>query len=161
MTINTTNIKKTTGTCAENRKIEAETKQKGDFNGTTGERIRAHRVKLGLDQSSLADKVFMSRTTLCKLEKDKKKATSDELVCFSKLFKVTIDYLLCQTNVRSNINEYTKIAPLVEEDRLSEVNEFFLNQTILYKERYLSKFSQEKQEKLAKTVYNILSSQKQ
>ncbi|MFW6679310.1 helix-turn-helix domain-containing protein [Lacrimispora sp. AGF001] len=157
MTINSTNIKKTTGTCAKKCKIAAKTKQKGVFNGTTGQRIKAHRGKLGMTQQGLADKLHINRTALSLIETDKRPATLEQLKIFSKEFNVSINYLSCQTDSQASNTEYIEKSSLIEEERLSLVNDLFKKQAILYADEYLSKLSPESQEDLAIHIYKLLS----
>jgi len=132
-------------------------KQKGNFKGTTGERILAFRSKMGMTQLGLADKLHINRSSLSLLEKDKRIATTYELESLTKEFNVSINYLLCQTDSQSNNAEYIEKSSLIEEERLSAVNDLFEKQTKIYAEEYLSKFSPKRQEDLAIHIYNLLS----
>jgi len=66
---------------------------------TTGNRIQELRKKNGLTQQELADYLHIQRVKVAFLETDERKPNVDELVSIAKLFKVSCDYLLCQTEI--------------------------------------------------------------
>lgn len=143
--------------CANKGRSESKTKQKGVFNGTTGQRIKAHREKLGMTQQGLADKLHINRTALSLIENDRRPATLEQLKIFSKEFNVSINYLSCQTVSQASNAEYIDKSSLIEEERLSSVNDLFKKQAMLYADEYLSKLSPERQEDLAIHIYKLLS----
>lgn len=58
------------------------------------EKIEKLRIDNGLSQQDLADKVFVSRQAVQKWEKGKSQPSIDVLKLLSKLFNVTVDYLI-------------------------------------------------------------------
>ena len=58
------------------------------------EKIEKLRTDNGLSQQDLADKVFVSRQAVQKWEKGKSQPSIDVLKLLSKLFNVTVDYLI-------------------------------------------------------------------
>lgn len=81
-----------------------------------GEKIRECRQKAGLSQEQLAEKLCVSRQAVTKWESDNGMPDVSNLKSISKLFKVSIDYLLDDGGVIStavikesiDINQYKK-----------------------------------------------------
>ena len=61
---------------------------------TLGQRIAAQRKKLGLSQEALGDKMGVSRQAISKWESDGAVPEIDKLIAMSKLFGVTLSWLL-------------------------------------------------------------------
>ena len=61
---------------------------------TLGQRIAAQRKKLGLSQEALGDKMGVSRQAISKWESDGAVPEIDKLIAMSKLFGVTLGWLL-------------------------------------------------------------------
>ena len=61
---------------------------------TLGQRIAAQRKKLGISQEALGDKLFVSRQAISKWESDAAIPEIDKLIALSKLFGVSIGWLL-------------------------------------------------------------------
>lgn len=59
-----------------------------------GDRIREERKKLNLSQTKLSEKIGVSDTYLGAIERGEKSLTLDTLEKISKVFGVSIDYLL-------------------------------------------------------------------
>lgn len=132
-------------------------KKKGDFKGTTGERILAFRNKMGMTQLGLANKLHIHRSVISLLENDKREMTANELYVLSEEFNVSHYYLLCQTDSQSNNAECIKNSSLIENEQLLLVIDLFQKQIQLYADEYLSKLSPERQEDLAIHLYKLLS----
>lgn len=60
------------------------------------ERLRLAREQAGLSQGQVARKLDMSRPTITEIEAGRRRVTSDELVQFSKIYEVTVDWLLSE-----------------------------------------------------------------
>ncbi len=60
------------------------------------ERLRLAREQAGLSQGQVARKLDMSRPTISEIEAGRRRVTSDELVVFSKLYDVSIEWLLSE-----------------------------------------------------------------
>lgn len=61
---------------------------------TLGQRIQAHRSRLGLSQEGLGDKLGVSRQAVSKWEADGAVPDTDKLIALSKLFGITLNQLL-------------------------------------------------------------------
>lgn len=61
---------------------------------TTGQRIAKLRIKKGLSQPQLADILHLSQSSVAMWESDKRNVSNKDLKNLSKYFKVSIDYLL-------------------------------------------------------------------
>lgn len=61
---------------------------------TLGQRIQAHRTRLGLSQEGLGDKLGVSRQAVSKWEADGAVPDTDKLIALSKLFGITLNELL-------------------------------------------------------------------
>lgn len=61
---------------------------------TLGQRIQAHRTRLGLSQEGLGDKLGVSRQAVSKWEADRAVPDTDKLIALSKLFGLSLNELL-------------------------------------------------------------------
>lgn len=63
--------------------------------------IRSERVRLGLNQTQLGERIGVSVTTVRDWENENRKPASDKVVEMAHLFGCTIDYLLALTDERT------------------------------------------------------------
>ena len=61
---------------------------------TLGQRIQAHRTRLGLSQEGLGDKLGVSRQAVSKLEADGAVPDTNKLIALSRLFGISLNELL-------------------------------------------------------------------
>lgn len=61
---------------------------------TLGQRIQAHRTRLGLSQEGLGDRLGVSRQAVSKWEADRAVPDTDKLIALSKLFGLSLNELL-------------------------------------------------------------------
>ena len=61
---------------------------------TLGQRIQAHRLRLGLSQAGLGEKLGVSRQAVSRWEADGAVPDTDKLIALSKLFGLTLNELL-------------------------------------------------------------------
>lgn len=61
---------------------------------TTGERIKKCRRVLGLSQADFANKIGISRITLARYESGERQPDAGVLLQISRIFKISIDWLL-------------------------------------------------------------------
>ena len=61
---------------------------------TIGERVKETRKKLGLTQSQLAEKVFISESYMALIEAGKRNPSTDVVKCLAEEMGVSIDYLI-------------------------------------------------------------------
>lgn len=67
-----------------------------------GKKIEDKRKQLGMTQNDLADKLFVSRQAVSKWEIGKSLPSMDVFVSMTKLFDVTIDYLVDGSELKDN-----------------------------------------------------------
>jgi len=67
-----------------------------------GEKITESRIKNNLTQSELADKLYVTHQAVSKWENGKSIPSIEVLVSLTKLFNITIDYLLDDSEIDSN-----------------------------------------------------------
>ena len=73
-----------------------------------GSRMRELRDEKGLYQKELAAVLKVSTGTVCNYEKNTHFPDADTLVRLADFFDVSIDYLMCRTDLRSNLNKFNK-----------------------------------------------------
>lgn len=61
---------------------------------TTGEKIAQLRKELSMTQPMLAEKLAVSQSTITSWENDRRSVSNEDLIKLSKLFNVSVDYLL-------------------------------------------------------------------
>jgi transcriptional regulator with XRE-family HTH domain len=71
--------------------------------GTFGERIRTLRIKKGLSQKELAERIDMRESTISRYENDKRLYQWDGLVKLADALNTSVDYLLGRTSVSAPI----------------------------------------------------------
>lgn len=72
-----------------------------------GSRIKVLRIKRGLSATALADKLGISRSIISKYENNHRKPGRAILFLLSDFFGVSIDYILCRTDM-PNIDGISK-----------------------------------------------------
>lgn len=98
---------------------------------TLGNRIKKERLKLGLSQAELGNKVNVKNSAISNYESDFRIPPADILVKLANVFCCTTDYLLCRTdnsnayvteiNIAGNSIKITSEKPITEK----EAYEFF------------------------------------
>lgn len=63
-----------------------------------GDRLKDLRKKAGIIQSDLAKRLGIERSTIAKYEVNQTMPPYDTLIKISRVFNVSLDYLLCQTD---------------------------------------------------------------
>lgn len=69
------------------------------------ERLRALRLEAGLTQKQIGEYLHYGYTAVCNYEAGRNEPSIGDLIQLAKLFKVSLDYLLGQSDVR---NPYEK-----------------------------------------------------
>jgi len=128
---------------------------------TVGKRIRKLRDFAGMAQQRLADLLGIQRTTLSQIENEERKIYAEELINLSKIFSVSVDYLLdLENDIEVNVIEKKNkdgIRPSIRInvpqdnfDKFREVLIYILNkigskpnvgETLLYKLLYFIDFN--------------------
>ena len=74
---------------------------------TFGERLKALRKERNLKQSELGELFDLSPSAIGSYERDLREPAYRHLVAFAEYFGVSIDYLLCRSNERMTVEQYT------------------------------------------------------
>lgn len=134
------------------------TKSKENSNNSTGQRIANLRLEKRLTQDELASRINIHRTTMSKIECDKRGLTFEELNTFSEFFDVSPNYLRCKTDSRKSNSVYIEESSSLEEIRLKLKEEFIEDLAKNIKNNLLNEFNPSKKKTIATRVYNILLS---
>ena len=84
------------------------------------ERVKQARLSAGLSQENAAKILDMPRPAISEIESGKRKVSAEEIIKFSKVYKVSTSWLLLKEN-DTEINEQMKIAAR-ELSKMSEAN---------------------------------------
>jgi transcriptional regulator with XRE-family HTH domain len=74
-----------------------------------GQRLRELRLERGWNQSDLADKLKMSKSTIAEYESGKKLPRPEKLKEIANVFNTSTDYLLGQTNIKEPVDQLQKL----------------------------------------------------
>ncbi|MBN1079242.1 helix-turn-helix domain-containing protein [Clostridium botulinum] len=74
------------------------------FNDNFGNRLKELREDKELKQSELANMLNIARNTISSYESNINEPSLDILVKIADIFNVSLDYLLCRTNIKYNLN---------------------------------------------------------
>lgn len=69
------------------------------------DRLKELRVKMGLSQQALADKLNVSQQSICKYENDTIEPNIDMLKTMADLFNVSVDYLIGYSSYTHKVEE--------------------------------------------------------
>lgn len=75
---------------------------------TFGDRLRNLRTERNLHQSELGELLELSPSAIGSYERNLREPSYFHLVKIADLFSVSLDYLLCRTDERLTISDYTK-----------------------------------------------------
>lgn len=73
------------------------------------DRIKNLREENNIDQKTLAEKIGLNTSVMNRIELGSRPVRDEELSKIADFFGVSVDYLLCRTNIR-NYEEYTVAA---------------------------------------------------
>lgn len=73
-----------------------------------GERLKQLRMERKLNQSHCADIFNLSSSAIGSYERNEREPDYAHLVEFADYYKVSIDYLMCRTEERLTVDDYTK-----------------------------------------------------
>lgn len=74
---------------------------RGDMMATFAERLKAERKKNNINQTQLAEKLYLDRSSISKYESGKQIPETPTLEKLADFFDVSIDYLLGKTDIRN------------------------------------------------------------
>jgi len=74
------------------------------------ERLKDARTRSGLSQESAAKFLGIQRPAISEIESGKRKVSAEEIIQFSKLYKVNASWLLLKEEVETEMDEQLKIA---------------------------------------------------
>ena len=86
-----------------------------EWSGSLNTRIRELREQQGLRQDTLANFVGSSQQTISRIENGKCVPPVDLIVNIAEYFKVTVDYILCLSDTKRNIEVQLKINREIDE----------------------------------------------
>lgn len=76
---------------------------------TFGDRLRGLRTERNLHQSELGDLLGLSASAIGSYERNLREPTHSYLVRIADIFSVSVDYLLCRTEERLTVSDYSKL----------------------------------------------------
>ncbi|WP_333860755.1 helix-turn-helix domain-containing protein [Clostridium sp.] len=93
-------------------------------------RLKELRLKKGLTQKELAQKLNMQNTAISKYELNQRKPDTETLLEIANFFNVSVDYLLGNSDDRTTLNPkedtpYEKISKLVKENEIKTLAAHF------------------------------------
>ncbi len=74
------------------------------------ERLKGARTMAGLSQESAAKILGVQRPAISEIEAGKRKVSAEEIIQFSKLYKVSTSWLLLKEDTGLEMNEQLKVA---------------------------------------------------
>ncbi len=83
------------------------------------ERLKEARTLAGLSQESAAKILDIQRPAISEIESGRRKVSAEEIIQFSKLYKVSTSWLLLKDETETEMNEQLKVAAR----ELSKMNE--------------------------------------
>lgn len=86
-----------------------------DWSDILNTRIRELREQYGLGQEALANFVGSSQQTISRIENGKCTPPVDLMVNIAQHFKVTVDYILCLSETKRNLDGQLKINQEIDE----------------------------------------------
>lgn len=86
-----------------------------EWSGRLNTRIRELREQHGLRQDTLANFVGSSQQTISRIENGKCVPPVDLIVNIAEYFKVTVDYILCLSDTKRNLEVQLKINREIDE----------------------------------------------
>uniref|UniRef100_UPI0040498EF6 helix-turn-helix domain-containing protein n=1 Tax=Flavobacterium sp. TaxID=239 RepID=UPI0040498EF6 len=85
------------------------------------ERLKEARIMSGLSQENAAKILNIQRPAVSEIESGRRKVSAEEIISFSKLYKVSTTWLLLKEEIDTGMDEQTKIAAR-ELGKMSEVD---------------------------------------
>ena len=82
-----------------------------------GKNIKQLRLRLGLTQELLAEKLGMNRSSLVQIERGKRKVSVEELIKFASVMNVSVDHLINPDLKPEEVIEPSIAEPLVQKQR--------------------------------------------
>ncbi len=74
------------------------------------ERLKEARTLAGLSQESAAKILGIQRPAISEIESGRRKVSAEEIIQFSKLYKVSTSWLLLKDETETEMNEQLKVA---------------------------------------------------
>lgn len=74
------------------------------------ERLKEARIMSGLSQENAAKILSMQRPAISEIESGRRKVSAEEIIQFSKLYKVSTSWLLLKEENDSEMDEQTRVA---------------------------------------------------
>ncbi len=80
-----------------------------------GKRIKIARIRFGITQERLAEKIGLSPTHMSNIETGTTRVSLTTIVCIANALNVAVDSLLCDSVVHSKVQFESDIADLLED----------------------------------------------
>ena len=77
---------------------------------TISERMRLAREQAGLSQGQVAKMLGMHRPTISEIEAGRRRITADELTTFSRIYEVSVSWLMTGDDANDEIDDRVKLA---------------------------------------------------
>lgn len=88
---------------------------------TFGQRLKSLRETSMFTQEDLANRVQLSKPNICKYEKGTVEPNIETLLKFSELFNVSLDYLLCKTDIPKSDTPETPNPVIIKYNKLNSL----------------------------------------
>lgn len=85
-------------------------------------RLKDLRLKMGVSQQALADKLNVSQQTICKYENNTNEPNIDMLEAMADIFDVSVDYLIGYSSYAHKVEEVSETA--LNEDELTFLKKY-------------------------------------
>jgi transcriptional regulator with XRE-family HTH domain len=77
---------------------------------TISERMRLAREQTGLSQGQVAKMLGMHRPTISEIEAGRRRITADELTTFSRIYEVSVSWLMTGDDANDEVDDRVKLA---------------------------------------------------
>ena len=74
------------------------------------ERLKEARIMSGLSQENAAKILNIQRPAISEIESGRRKVSAEEIISFSKLYRVSTTWLLLKEEIDTEMDEQTKVA---------------------------------------------------
>ena len=123
---------------------------------TLGQKLKEIRKKIGLSQEQLAEIINVSRQAITKWETDAGLPDTENLKELSRIFEISIDYLLEMTSIPDKIDDYIKKDVTERVIQQPKLNLSSNEQSLIMKFRKLPTRIQDKIEAHIEAEYDIV-----
>lgn len=127
---------------------------------TIGENIRSLREEYNMKQVELAQQIHVHRSVISKIETGDRSVTHSEIEYMSRLFDVSILYIMGLTDRLESNSELINSVKSKEEEMFKPLLNLLVEEAKFLSQNILSNFPSDIQDKVARNIYNTLKSRK-